>query len=95
MLCYRGRAVANVGKIVAQPHCLYFLCTEAIQYVYTILAVKDLLTLKDFNAAIILIVSHVATSACGKGSTYSKHYVNADTSLSSTMWQHPISSASS
>ena len=24
-------------ELVVQPHCLYFLCTEAIQYVYTIL----------------------------------------------------------
>ena len=24
-------------ELVAQPHCLYFLCTEAIKYVYTII----------------------------------------------------------
>ena len=24
-------------ELVAQPHCLYLLCTEAIKYVYTIL----------------------------------------------------------
>ena len=42
-------------ELVAQPHCLYLLCTEAIKYVYTYLNVNgDFLSGRRTVLAILL-----------------------------------------
>ena len=44
-------------ELVAQPHCLYLLCTEAIKYVYTILALSSVVGVWGSTDALSLQIS--------------------------------------